>query len=205
MYALAINGSPRTGGNTEILLQRVLEPLAEAGWRTELVQVGGKPIRGCLACYKCFENKDGRCAVKADGLNDVMAKMFEADALILGSPTYFTDVSADLKALIDRAGLVAIANGGLLAGKIGAGVVAVRRGGATHVFDTINHLFQISRMIVPGSTYWNMVYGLDKGDVLKDEEGLRNMRNLGETVAWLGQAMQPHLASFPKPAGLCAE
>lgn len=205
MYALAINGSPRQGGNTEILLNRVLEPLAEAGWRTELVQVGGKPIRGCMACYKCFENKDGRCAVKVDGLNDVMAKMFEADALILGSPTYFTDVSAELKALIDRAGLVAIANGGLLAGKIGAGVVAVRRGGATHVFDTINHLFQISRMIIPGSTYWNMVYGLDKGDVLKDEEGLRNMRNLGETVAWLGRALQPHQASFPKPAGLCAE
>ena len=197
MFALAINGSPRKGGNTEALLDHALKPLAAAGWQTERMQVGARKIRGCIACYKCFENKDQRCAVQNDIFNDVMAKMITAEALILGSPTYFTDVTAELKALLDRSGLVALANGRIFRGKIGAAVVAVRRGGATHVFDTINHMFMMSQMIVPGSTYWNMGLGLDKGEVLQDAEGLNNMENLGETIAWLGQAMQPHMASFP--------
>jgi multimeric flavodoxin WrbA len=128
-----------------------------------------------------------------------MEKLLEADAMIFGSPTYFTDVSAELKALIDRSGLVSLANNRAFLGKIGAAVVAVRRGGATHVFDTINHMFLMSGMIVPGSTYWNMGIGMDKGDVLKDDEGLSNMQYLGETVAWLGRTMKPHLESFPRP------
>lgn len=198
MYALAVNGSPRKGGNTETLLKHVLKPLENAGWDTELVQVGAKKIRGCIACFKCFENKDLRCSVNTDIFNDVMEKMLKADALILGSPTYFTDVSAELKALLDRSGLVALANERAFAGKIGAAVVAVRRAGATHVFDTINHMFLMSQMIIPGSTYWNVGIGLEKGAVKTDEEGLNNMRNLGETIAWLGKAMKPHMDSFPK-------
>jgi multimeric flavodoxin WrbA len=198
MYALAVNGSPRKGGNTETLLKEVIETLDEAGWNTELIQVGAKKIRGCIACFKCFENKDLRCSVKNDIFNEVMEKMLKADALILGSPTYFTDVSAELKALLDRSGLVALANDRAFAGKIGAAVVAVRRAGATHVFDTINHMFLMSQMIVPGSTYWNLGIGLKKGDVKTDEEGLNNMRNLGETIAWLGEALQPHMDRFPR-------
>lgn len=198
MYALAVNGSPRKGGNTEILLRHVLEPLEQAGWETELVRVGGRKIRGCIACFKCFENKDRRCSVETDVFNEIMAKMLRADALILGSPTYFTDVSAELKALLDRSGVVALANERAFAGKIGAAVVAVRRAGATHVFDTINHMFLMSQMIIPGSTYWNVGIGLEKGAVKSDEEGLNNMRNLGETIAWLGKAMKPHLGDFPK-------
>jgi multimeric flavodoxin WrbA len=198
MYALAVNGSPRKGGNTETLLKQVIETLDEAGWNTELIQVGAKKIRGCIACFKCFENKDLRCSVKNDIFNEVMEKMLKADALILGSPTYFTDVSAELKALLDRSGLVALANDRAFAGKIGAAVVAVRRAGATHVFDTINHMFLMSQMIVPGSTYWNLGIGLKKGDVKTDEEGLNNMRNLGETIAWLGEALQPHMDRFPR-------
>ncbi|MBI9092415.1 MAG: flavodoxin family protein [Desulfobacterium sp.] len=197
MYALAINGSPRKGGNTEILLTHALEPLKQSGWDTELVQVGGKKIRGCKACGKCMENKDMRCVITKDIFNDVMEKMLKADALILGSPTYFTDVSSELKALLDRSGFVALANDRAFRGKIGAAVVAVRRAGATHVFDTINHMYLMSQMIVPGSIYWNLGMGLDKGDVKKDEEGLLNMRNLGETIAWLGNAMKPHLKTFP--------
>jgi len=197
MYALAINGSPRKEGNTEILLRSALEPLEKAGWNTELVQVGGKKIRGCKACGKCWENKDMRYVDKNDIFNDVMEKMVLADALILGSPTYFADVSSELKALIDRSGFVAMANGSAFRGKIGAAVVAVRRAGAVHVFDTINHLFQISQMIIPGSTYWNLGMGLEKGDVKNDGEGLGNMQNLGETIAWLGKAIKPHLDSFP--------
>jgi multimeric flavodoxin WrbA len=198
MYAIAINGSPRKGGNTEVLLQEVLVELESGGWKTELVKVGGTAIRGCIACGKCFENKDNECSVKTDNFNKTFAKMLKADAMILGSPTYFAAVSADLKALIERAGFVAYANGNAFSGKIGAAVVAVRRGGATHVYDTINHMYQMSRMILPGSTYWNMGYGLDKKDVLEDQEGLNNMRHLGKSIDWLGKIIKPNLETYPK-------
>ncbi|MCP4672013.1 MAG: flavodoxin family protein [Desulfobacula sp.] len=198
MYALAINGSPRKGGNTEHLLKTVLNELNEADWKTELVKIGGTAIRGCLACGKCFENKDSECITKKDKFNEFFSKMLKADAVILGSPTYFAAVSADLKALIERAGYVAYANDHAFSGKIGAAVVAVRRGGATHAYDTINHMFQMSRMIIPCSTYWNMGIGHDKGDVLEDEEGLANMRHLGKSIDWLGRAIKPNMTSYPK-------
>jgi multimeric flavodoxin WrbA len=198
MYAVAINGSPRKGGNTELLLKEVLSELQDSGWETELVKVGGTPIRGCLACGKCFENKDNQCANKADNFNDIFSKMLRADAMIAGSPTYFAAVSADLKALIERAGYVAVANDNAFSGKIGAAVVAVRRGGATHVFDSINHMFQMSRMIIPGSTYWNMGFGRNEGEVLEDEEGMANMRHLGKCIDWLGKAIKPKIANYPK-------
>ena len=198
MKAIAINGSPRKGGNTENLLKQVLAPLAEAGWDTEFIQLGGKPIHGCRACYQCRKMKNRRCAHDDDFFNGCMEKMVAADAIVLGSPTYFTDVSTEMKALIDRAGFVAVANGGLFRGKIGASVVAVRRGGGTHAFDTMNHMFLMSGAIVPGSTYWNLGYGLDKGDVAKDEEAARNMKDLGQTIAWLGKAIHDH-ADKPPP------
>ncbi|MDR2670070.1 MAG: flavodoxin family protein [Desulfovibrio sp.] len=197
MYALAVNGSPRKKGNTEILLNAVLAPLADAGWETEQIQVGGKTLKGCTACGKCAESKDGHCINSADMFNSVMDKMVRADAIILGSPTYFADVTAEMKALIDRAGFTAMAGGRLFAGKIGAAVVAVRRGAAVHVFDTMNHLFLISQMLIPGSTYWNMGYGLEKGDVLQDAEALANMAHLGRAIDWLGRAIAPHKATYP--------
>ncbi len=185
MKAIAINGSPRSGGNTEFLLKKVLEPIKEAGIETELLQIGGKNIRGCTACYKCRENKNSRCAVTTDVANEFIAKMIEADAIILGSPTYFADMTAELKALIDRAGFVSGGNGRLFSRKIGAAVVVNRRGGAMHVMDSINHMFLMSRMIVPGSTYWNFGVGMQKGAVENDAESLVNMKDLGETIAWL--------------------
>lgn len=198
MYAVAVNGSPRKGGNTEVLLKAALAPLEENGWDTELVQVGGKNIRGCLACNKCFEKKDGKCIVDNDVFNPMMEKMLKADAILMGSPTYFAGTSADLKALSERAGYVAYANDHAFAGKIGAAVVAVRRGGATHAYDTINHMYQMSQMIIPGSTYWNMGVGLHKEDVKGDDEALRNMKNLGDMINWLGKTIQPNMDSFPK-------
>ena len=111
--------------------------------------------------------------------------MIEADGIILGSPTYFTDVTTEMKALIDRAGFVAMANNSLFKHKVGAAVVAVRRAGSVHVFDTLNHLFLISQMIIPGSNYWNMGIGLAKGEVESDEEGIQTMKVLGENMAWL--------------------
>jgi len=188
MKAVAFNGSPRKGGNTELLLRKVLEPIAEAGIETEFIQVGGVEIHGCKACMKCMERQDKRCIDDTDQLNEWLAKMIEADAIILGSPTYFADMSSEMKALIDRAGFVSVVNGRLFSRKIGAAVVAVRRGGATHVLDSMNHMFLMSRMIVPGSTYWNFGFGLKKGDAANDDEGLRNMRDLGETIAWLAKA-----------------
>ncbi len=198
MYAVAINGSPRKGGNTELLLKEVLSELHDADWETELVKVGGTAIRGCVACGKCFENQDSRCANNKDNFNDIFSKILRADAMILGSPTYFAAVSADLKALIERAGYVAFANNNAFSGKIGAAVVAVRRGGATHAYDTINHMFQMSRMIIPGSTYWNMGFGLNKGEVLEDKEGLANMRHLGKCIDWLGKAIKLNIDNYPR-------
>ncbi|NLK42097.1 MAG: flavodoxin family protein [Planctomycetes bacterium] len=199
MTAIAINGSPRAGGNTELLLKKVLEPLEQAGWNCRLLQIGGRAVRGCSACYQCFERKNKRCAVENDAMNDFLEAIYAADAVIVGTPTYFADVSAEIKALLDRAGLVSTANDGLLKGKIGAAVAAVRRGGATHAFDSINHMFLMSSMIVPGSIYWNFGKGLNKGEVLNDEEALRNMNHLGRVIAWLGQAVAQAAVPFPEP------
>ncbi len=185
MKVIAFNGSARKNGNTAILLNQVLQELGKHGIQTESVELAGRKIRGCTACYKCFDNKDKKCAVTDDALNDCIAKMLEADGIILGSPTYFADVTAELKALIDRAGLVARANDNMLRGKVGAAVVAVRRAGSIHAFDTINHFFLISEMIIPGSSYWNMGFGRDKGEVKEDEEGLQTMELLGRNMAWL--------------------
>ena len=185
MKALAINGSPRKGGNTEILLRKVLEPLAAAGHKTDYVQVGGTRIRGCTACGACGRLKNKRCVIEDDIFNLAFAKMLEADAIVIGSPVYFADVTAETKALIDRAGRVARTNGGLLWRKIGAAAVAARRGGAIHAVDAINHLFLANQMVVPGSTYWNFGLGREPGEVLADEEALANMKDLGEQIAWL--------------------
>jgi multimeric flavodoxin WrbA len=185
MKVVAFNGSARKDGNTAILIKTVLAELEKAGIETELVQLAGKKIRGCIACFKCFANKNQRCSVEKDVLNNCIEKMVGADGIILGSPTYFANISTELKALIDRAGMVAIANGDMYRRKVGAAVVAVRRGGAIHAFNSINHFFFISQMMVPGSRYWNMGFGLDKGEVEKDEEGLRTMQVLGENMAWL--------------------
>jgi multimeric flavodoxin WrbA len=185
MKVFAVNGSARKDGNTALLINTVFQELQQEGIETEMIQLAGKKIRGCIACYKCFKNQNQRCSVEKDVVNECIGKIVEADGIILGSPTYFANVSSELKALIDRAGMVAIANGRMLRRKVGAAVVAVRRGGAIHAFNSINHFYFINEMIVPGSIYWNMGIGYDKGDVDKDEEGLRTMQVLGQHMAWL--------------------
>ncbi|WP_321504886.1 flavodoxin family protein [uncultured Methanoregula sp.] len=185
MKVVAFSGSARKDGNTAILVNEVFRALKKEKIKTELVQLSGKKIRGCIACGKCFERKDKQCAVKADIVNECIEKMLEADGIILASPTYFADVSAEMKALIDRAGYVAKANDDMFRRKVGAAVVAVRRGGAIHAFDTMNHFFFISQMVVPGSSYWNVGIGMAAGEVSEDEEGLRTMKVLGENMAWV--------------------
>ncbi len=185
MKVVAFNGSARKDGNTAILLNTVLDELKNEGIETELVQLAGQTIKGCKACYQCRKNKDQRCSVTDDKMNDYIAKMIEADGIILGSPVYFTDVTTEMKALIDRAGFVARGNDHFFKRKVGAAVVAVRRAGSIHTFDTLNHFFLISQMIVPGSSYWNLGIGGKIGDVESDEEGLKTMQILGQNMAWL--------------------
>jgi multimeric flavodoxin WrbA len=185
MKVVAFNGSARKKGNTSILIQQVFTVLEKAGIETEEVSLAGEQIRGCTACFQCFEKKNRRCAINDDCINDCIAKMESADGMLLASPTYFADMSAEMKALIDRCGMVSRANGDLFRRKAGAAIVAVRRAGAINVFDSINHFFLIGQMIVPGSVYWNIGIGREVGDVLQDEEGLKTMQVLGENMAWL--------------------
>jgi len=185
MKAIAIVGSARKDGNTAALARIVLGELEKMGIETELIELAGMDIKSCKACYGCFKNKDGKCIIKGDGVNELLGKMAEADAIIIGSPTYFSNVSSDIKALIDRAGLVGIANDFMFKRKVGAAVVAVRRAGSVNAFDAINKLFFINQMIVPGSVYWNMGIGRNPGEVNDDEEGVRTMKILGENIGWL--------------------
>jgi multimeric flavodoxin WrbA len=182
---VAFNGSARRKGNTAYLLQTVTEVLGKEGLQTDIIDLAGKPIQGCIACMQCHRNKDRRCAVDTDFLNECIAKIDAADGILLGSPTYFADVSTEMKALIDRAGMVAKANDDMFRRKVGAAVVAVRRAGAIHAFDSMNHFFLIGQMIVPGASYWNIGLGLDRGDVAADSEGLQTMQTLGQNMAWL--------------------
>jgi multimeric flavodoxin WrbA len=185
MNVVAFNASARKGGNTKLLLEAVLKPLQDVGAETELIELAGTDPKGCRACFVCIKKKDGTCAIKDDIINACIAKMSRADAIILGSPTYFADVTTEMKALIDRCGMVGRANGNLYKRKIGAAVAVARRAGEIHAFDTMNHFFQIAHMIVVGSSYWNIGLGRDKGEVAKDEEGMNTMVELGKNIAWL--------------------
>lgn len=190
MKVIAINGSPRRDGNTAILIKEVIKVLENHGIETELIQLGNKPVHGCTACMKCREIQDGNCHIKNDHLNLCLQKMVEADGIIIGSPVYFADVTTEIKALIDVAGYVTRANGFTLKRKIGAAVIAVRRGGALHAFETINNFFLINQMIVPGSSYWNFAFGRNPGEVVNDAEGMQTMQTLGENMAWLLQQVK---------------
>lgn len=182
---VAFNGSPRREGNTTILLNTVLFEINKEGIDTELIQLSGETLSGCRACYKCRENLDLKCSIRNDKLNDFLSKMIEAQGILLGSPTYISDMTANMKALIERATIVSRSNGDLLKRKVGAAVVSVRRAGSNHVLSSINYFFLINQMIVPGSSYWNMAFGRNPGEVANDQEGLQTMKTLGQNMAWL--------------------
>jgi len=182
---VAFNGSPRANGNTFLLLNVVLNELKQTGIETKLIQLGTKPLQGCISCRKCMDTRNQKCALPRDLISECTDEMIQADGILLGSPVYCAGMTSSLKALIDRSVLVAKANDDLFKRKVGASVIAVRRAGAVATFDSINHFFLISQMIVPGSSYWNLGQGLQQGDVEKDEEGLRTMVNLGKNMAWV--------------------
>ncbi len=183
LSVVAFNGSPRRDGNTSVLIRHVLDELEREGIATECVQVGGRTVRGCRDCRLCFESRDGRCVLDDDPVNDCIERMVGADGIVLGSPVYFLDVTAEMKALIDRAGVVARANNGLFRRKVGTAVAAVRRSGANHTIDTLHHFLLYSGMIVPGPPVIGV--GKEVGDVLEDGEGLARARAAGTEMAWL--------------------
>jgi len=185
MKVVALNGSARKNGNTAILLNLVLDELKNEGMETELIQMAGISLPGCRACYKCFKNKNKHCSVETDMLNEVIDKMLAAEGIILGSPTYFSDVTANMRAFIERCGFVARANDYMFKRKVGAAVVAVRRAGAIPAFSGMNLFLHYMQMIMPGTSYWSLALGRDIGDVLKDEEGVQTMKDLGKNMAWL--------------------
>lgn len=185
MKVIGFNGSGRKDGNTAILIKQVFKELEKEGIQTELVQLAGTKIQGCCACLKCFAQKNGKCAITDDAVNDYIAAMAKADGIILGSPTYFADCTPQIKALVDRSGMVNRANGDMFKRKVGAAVVAVRRAGAIHAFDSLNHFFTIGQMIIVGSSYWNIGMGRNPGEVEQDEEGMATMSTLGKNMAWV--------------------
>lgn len=185
MKVVAFNGSPRQNGNTAVMINQILTVLQNYGIETEMIQIGGQALRGCAACGWCGRNPVGKCVIDDDPINGWIAKMIAADGIIIGSPTYFANMTAETKALIDRAGYVTRRNGNVLRRKIGAAVVAFRRAGGINVFNAINDFFLINQMIVPGSSYWNLGMGREAGDVDSDAEGLQTMETLAENIAWL--------------------
>ncbi len=188
MKVLGINGSAREDGNTAILIRKVFEELEAAGIETELVQFSGQVIEPCKACWACGGQKN--CVHRKDIFRDVFEKMAGADGILLGSPVYSANVSSNMQAFLERAAVVGDMNPGLFMHKVGASVAAARRGGALQAVDAMNHFFLNHEMYVVGSVYWNMVYGQMPGDVLKDEEGIANMKNLGRNMAFLLKALK---------------
>lgn len=185
MKVLGINGSARKDGNTAIIVNKVFVELNKQGIETELIQFAGQVIEPCKACWACQGQKN--CVHRKDIFRETFDKMMEADGILLGSPVYSANISASMQAFLERAAVVCDMNRGSLNNKykVGASVVALRRGGALSAVDAMNHFFMNQEMIIVGSTYWNMVYGQMPGDVLKDEEGLKNMQNLGENMAYV--------------------
>jgi len=186
MKVVAINGSARADGNTRILIDRVCAALNREAIETEVIDLAGKWIHGCRACDKCAPGPDPLCGMDDDDLNALLPTLYAADGLILASPVYVSDVSTEMKGLIERTTRVNRAwKQGLLRRKVAVGVVAVRRAGFMHTFDTLLHFITINQMVTVGSSYWNIGIGHDRGDVAEDAEGMRIMDDLGANMAWL--------------------
>ena len=190
MKVLAINGSARKDGNTAILIHTVFEELHQAGIETEMVQLSGKIIEPCRACWACGGRK--KCVHKKDLFQEIFEKMTQADGIILGSPVYTANISANMQAFLERASVVTDMNRNenLFQHKVGAAVTAARRGGVLTTLDAMYHFFMLQNMFVVGSSYWAFGYGQMPGDVQKDEEGLDTMRNLGQNMTYLLKALE---------------
>lgn len=189
MRALAICGSPRREGNTELMLQRCLDTLEAEGVEVELVRLADKTVLPCKACGACAKTKDGTCATKNDDLHEIFGKMLAANIIVVGSPVYFGSATPQMMSLLDRAGYVSRVNGNLLSRKTGGAVVVARRAGQNFTFAQLLYWFMINDMIVPGSSYWNIAFGLKPGDAANDEEGIRTVTRFAENLAWTARKL----------------
>ena len=190
MKVVAFNGSPKKEGNTYNAIKTVATELEKDGIEVEIVHVGNKLVRGCLACGGCARNKNERCVIETDEVNEWIQKMKESDGIILGSPVYYSAIAGTMKSFLDRAFYVGSVNGGMFRHKIGTSVVAVRRSGGIPVFDQLNNYINYSEMIMPTSNYWNVAYGTAPGEVTQDEEGMQIMRVLGKNMAWMMKVIE---------------
>ncbi len=197
MKVIALNGSPNVQGNTALALDRVCAVLAGEGIETRRIEIGKGAVHGCLGCGRCFEVRNRRCVLNDDILNGILDVLFDADGLLVGSPVYYAGINGALKCILDRAFYVASANGRAFRHKVGAGVVAVRRGGEIAAWEQINKYFTISEMFVPSGSYWNMVFGTEPGEAAGDAEGLQCMEVLGRNMAWLLKAVAAGSATLP--------
>ena len=193
MKVILLNGSPKSNGNTFIALNEVSKSLNAEGIDTEIVHVGSKPIRGCLACGQCNNLKE---CVTRDLVNDVLAKFKDADGLIVGSPVYYASPAGTLISFLDRLFFSAKFDKTM---KVGASVAVARRGGTTATFDVLNKYFTISNMPIVSSNYWNNVHGAAPGEAKEDAEGLQTMRRLGKNMAFLIKAIRLAKESIPLP------
>ena len=189
MKVLAINSSARKDGNTAYLIGTVFEELNKEGIKTEMIQLAGSIIEPCKACWACGGKKN--CVHKRDLFREIYEKMIQADGIILGSPVYTANISANMQAFLERASVVADMNRNenLLRHKAGAAITSARRGGALNTLDAMNHFFMLQDMFIVGSSYWPMAYGRMPGEVQQDKEGIETMRNLGRNMAYLLKAL----------------
>jgi multimeric flavodoxin WrbA len=199
MKVVAFNGSPNREGNTNQALKMVTEELELQGIETEIVHVGNKVIRGCTACGGCAKNKNERCVLPGDEVNDFIQKMKEADGIILGSPVHYAAIAGTMKSFLDRAFYVTGVNDSMLRHKVGASVVAVRRSGGLPAFDQLNNFLMYSEMLIPTSNYWNVIHGRSAGEVTQDTEGVQIMQVLGRNMAWLMKLVQNGKGTIAPP------
>ena len=199
MKVIAINGSPHQKGNTWFALKTVGEALISEGIDFEIIHVGHQPIHGCIACWKCRENKDNKCSIRNDRLNHYLPSIKEADGLILGSPVYYSGVAGTMKCFLDRLFYVSSSNGNWMRHKVGASVVALRRSGGSAAWNSLNHYLTISEMTVASSNYWNIIHGASAGEAAQDAEGIQIMQVLGANMAWLLKSKQANADSAPPP------
>ncbi|WP_010236941.1 flavodoxin family protein [Clostridium arbusti] len=199
MKVVAFNGSPAKAGNTYHGIKIVIDELEREGIETEIIHVGNKPIRGCIACKNCTKNKNGKCVITTDPVNEWIEKMKEADGIILGSPVHYSAIAGSMKSFLDRSFRVAEANDSMLRHKVGVSVVAVRRAGGIPTFDQLNNYINHSEMLMATSNYWNVINGTTPGEAMKDEEGVQIMRILGKNMAWLMKLVENGEGIVKKP------
>ncbi len=197
---IAFNGSPNAQGNTYHALQMVVDELEKEGIETELLHVGNKAIRGCLACGQCAKKKNEQCIQTEDEVNGWIQKMKEADGILLGSPVHFSAVAGTMKSFLDRAFYVTGVNDRMLRHKVGAAVVAVRRSGGLPTFNQLNNFLCYAEMLLPTSNYWNVIHGTRPGEATQDEEGKQIMRILGKNMAWLMKLAEHGKDTITPPA-----